>query len=104
MSQTDRTSRTEVPNQQPEQIYDLCTFAKSTVLRLTPPNNKAHIAFKTNKLELKYHRKTERKRTATPPNNKAHIALKRNKLEAKYGRKTERKITANVDITNVGFV
>ena len=53
-------------------IYDLSSFAKSSVLRLTMPNNKVYIAFKRNKIEAKY---------------------------MKIGRKTERKTTANVNMS-----
>ena len=37
----------------PQQTFDVSTFAKNTVFRLTPPNNKVRVALKRNKLEAK---------------------------------------------------
>ena len=82
MSQTDRTSKTYSNLQKCQSqtvtsadIRPLYNFAQNTVLRLTPPNNKAHIALKRNK-----------------------------KQQQKIGLKTELKRTANVHVTNLGVV
>ena len=47
-------SRSQEQNiQQLTGVDDLCTFAKTTVLRLTLPNSKAQITLQGNKLEAK---------------------------------------------------
>ena len=47
-------SRSQGQNIQPlTDVDDLCIFAKTTVLRLTPPNSKAQISLQRNKLEPK---------------------------------------------------
>ena len=58
-------SRSQEQNiQQLTGVNDLCTFAKTVVLRLTPPNSKPQITLQRNKLEPKKNQKTENKRTA----------------------------------------
>ena len=50
MSQADRMSRTYIQRSN-LQMYDLCTFAKTTGLQLSPQSNRTHDSLKRDMLE-----------------------------------------------------